>query len=340
MNSCLQVEASEPTLTAPLVAVGGAMPAGHPAESQLARFLPRFGLMSKQLKQTSKMIEDSVVEVCRSFQGIASRAKETVSRTAGFLGREREAHSTQPSFERLIENCSATLVKILNTTEEAGEVSRRAIERIQQIDKASQLIGAALLQLGQIARENKMLAMNARIEAAHAGVHGAGFAVVAKEVVSQTERSQKVTAEVTALIKDLRGLADSTMQDLKRTNEQEHQRVERCRQEVNETLRDMQAAHDEMKAELTGMTEASTLLANDIGAAVRGLQFQDRTSQQIAHVIQDLETLHDRLSIGITAPLTGELSSDDGFAGYTTVEERQVAGIAGAEAAAGDVELF
>ena len=136
-------------------------------DTELARYLPHLSRMSAQLKQTSTQIESSVVGVCNSFQGIAERARSTVSRTTGFLSSKGKGASSRQSFEDLIQNCSDTLVKILNTTEEAGEVSRRAIDRINQMDKASQLIGAALVKLEQIAHENKMLAMNARIEAAH-----------------------------------------------------------------------------------------------------------------------------------------------------------------------------
>jgi methyl-accepting chemotaxis protein len=296
--------------------------------------------MSKQLKQTSMLIENSVVEVCRSFQGIAERAKGTVGRTASFLSREGDGHSDKTSFEGLIENCSGTLIKILSTTEEAGEVSRRAIDRIQQMDKASQLISTALLQLEQIDKENKMLAMNMRIEAAHAGARGAGFAVVAVEVVSQTERSKKVVTQVKGLIADLRGLAESTLEDLKQTNEQDLKRVARCRQEVDASLRDMQVAHDEMKTVLTGMTEQDVLLANDIGSAVRGMQFQDRTSQQIAHVVEDLETLQSKLAQRISAGPPDGSAHEEVFSGYTMREERELAGMSGEESPAGDVELF
>ena len=41
-------------------------------EAELARYLPQLGRMGEQLKQTSKQIEDSVVGVCDSFQGIAA----------------------------------------------------------------------------------------------------------------------------------------------------------------------------------------------------------------------------------------------------------------------------
>jgi hypothetical protein len=95
-----------------------------------------------------------------------------------------------------------------------------------------------------------------------------------------------------------------------------------------------------MEQMLTGMTEEGSLLANDIGAAVRGLQFQDRTSQQIAHVVEDLDTLHTKLTARFGAMAVGDTVMDEGFSAYTMHEERQVAGIGETESAAGDVELF
>jgi methyl-accepting chemotaxis protein len=309
-------------------------------EAELAQYLPLFGRMSEQLKQTSKQIESSVVEVCGSFQGIAERAKDAVARTTSFLSQAGEGSSDTQSFETLIDNCSGTLVKILNVTEEAGEISQRAIERIRQMDKASQSISAAIQQLEQIAEGNKILALNARIEAARAGEHGAGFAVVAMEVISQTERTQKVNAQVSELILNLRALAGSTLEDLQRMNERDRKRVEECKTEVDESLRELQGAHDEMRSMLTGMTDEGSLLTKEIGAAVRGLQFQDRTSQRIAHVVEDLDTLYAKLATRFGSGSNLGTGFEKGFSDYTMHEEREVAGIHGTESSAGDVELF
>jgi methyl-accepting chemotaxis protein len=340
MNEGIQTQPREPGLT-PAPEVPGEIAMDRlVVETELAGYLPHLSRMSKQLKETSQQIESSVVGVCNSFQGIAERAKQTVARTTGFLSQEGGKDSNTTSFESLIDNCSGTLVKILKTTEEASEISRRAIERIHQMDQASQLIGAALLKLEQIARENRMLAMNARIEAAHAGIHGAGFGVVAVEVVSQTEKSQQVTAQVSELIKNLRALAGSTVDDLQRMNDRDRKRVEECRIEVDESLREMQATHSEMKSVLSGMTDAGAMLARDIGSAVRGLQFQDRTNQQIAHVAEDLDTMHAKLTTRLGPAAAAGIALDEGFAAYTMHEERRIAGIGGVESAAGEVELF
>jgi methyl-accepting chemotaxis protein len=208
------------------------------------------------------------------------------------------------------------------------------------MDTASQQISDALSQLDQITNSNRMLAFNARIEAAHAGNVGMGFAVVAVELAAATVRSRAVTAQVGELALNLRALAESTLQDLRRMNEKDSERVEQCRQEVDASLRDLQAAHSEMVEMLNGMTAEGALLATDIGATVRGLQFQDRISQRIGHVVADLDTFSARLETHVGNVAPGAAPADEGFSAYTMHEEREVAGFGGEEASAGDVELF
>jgi hypothetical protein len=137
----------------------------------------------------------------------------------------------------------------------------------------------------------------------------------------------------------LHTLAESTLQDLRRMNEKDRERVKQCRQEVDESLRDLQAAHSEMAEMLNAMTAEGTLLAADIGSAVRGLQFQDRINQRIAHVIADLDMLSARLVANVSDVADG-VPAAEGFNAYTMREEREVGGVGEPEAPGGDVELF
>ena len=122
--------------------------------------------------------------------------------------------------------------------------------------------------------------------------------------------------------------------------DRDHERVRECRREVDDSLRDLEAAYGEMKTMLTGMMEEGTLLASEIGAAVRGLQFQDRISQRIAHVIKDLEELHDRLTGRFGAVREMDPASPALFFASIMHGERAVSGIDGPESAGGTVELF
>ena len=308
-------------------------------DAELARYLPHLGKMSAQLQETAAQIETSVVEVCKNFEAIAERSKVTVKRTAAFLGRN-EVTSGARSFESLIQSCGGTMLKIMEATAEAGEISLRAIERIEQMEKASQQIGIALRQLEHIDTGNKILALNARIEAAHSGSMGAGFAAVAVELASQTMKSRAVVAQVGELAGSLRGLAEFTLEDLRQMSGRDQERVAQCRQEVDESLKELHEAHGEMKSMLSEMTEDGVLLSNEICGAVRGLQFQDRTNQRIAHVVEDLNTLQERMTKHLGDVPLAAGSGIEGFSAYTMREERVAAGFHETEAAGGDVELF
>jgi methyl-accepting chemotaxis protein len=310
----------------------------------LAANLPVLAILSTQLRETAQQVEQAVVAVCENFGAIAARTQAGVARTTRFLGNQGSSTDERADIGALIEASRQTLMTLLDRLGRATDKSACAIEKLRAVELARKRIVKAIAGLNDIAVGNKILAVNARIQAAGLGAQGAGMTGVSTEISAHARETAAIATLVDAISEDLSVALGSAMLDLEETASADRISMETSRRDVEHTMSQFRMALDSTSEFIGAMVTEGETLSAEIFGAVRSLQFQDRTNQRIAHVTEEIDRMHHDLSACLDASdrenFDGTLVADHARR-YTTAEERAAAGAREETlATAGDVELF
>ncbi len=123
------------------------------------------------------------------------------------------AHSSD-EIKILAQNGGQKVVETVNKMESIAEVVAKAADNVQKLRHSNEQIGEIVKVINDIADQTNLLALNAAIEAARAGEHGRGFAVVADEVKKLAERTTTATKEISEMIYSVQDEMKNTVESI------------------------------------------------------------------------------------------------------------------------------
>ena len=325
-------------LAATGTAIGCRLAATHRAvKRSIASYIEsqqRFGdqvvpIWTGQLNNSTSQMENAISELAQRFSGIVDKLNQAVAASsAATESIEGGGEGLVAVFAKSEKQLDAVITSLTATMNSEAAL----LQRVQSLECFIGELQEMAADVANIAAQTNLLAVNAAIEAAHAGHAGRGFSIVAGEVRKLSALSAEAGQRIAQKVGIISAAITATRETAEESMQREGRSVSESEATIGSVLDALRNVTDALVQAARILKDESTGIRSEISEALVQFQFQDRVSQIMTHVTRNIDSLPSYLEqnrrlcdqSGTLQPLDPTPLLDELEATYAMVQERAI----------------
>lgn len=237
---------------------------------------------SAQIEHSRAQMEDAIAALSQRFGGIVDGLDQALK--ASVQGGDQ-------GLAGVFENSRRELHGVLESLRAATDSNGAMHAEVQSLSRFVDELQQMAAEVANIAAQTNLLAINAAIEAAHAGENGRGFGVLAQEVRKLSAMSGETGRRMTEKVAVIGTAISAARQSAEASARREAAAAVASESAINTVLDDFRSVTQGLEASADVLKQESVGIQAEIVESLVQLQFQDRVSQRLTHVRHSIERL-------------------------------------------------
>jgi methyl-accepting chemotaxis protein len=294
-----------------------------------AHFQIQYDAARGELGRVQNLLREAIDSLTTSFQGVYVQTEEQRKLAVAVTTGTAE-DGTAVQFDEFVRDTSDVMQRVVDSVIGNSKLGMELVELTDNIAAHAKDVQGILSEIGAIAKQTNLLALNAAIEAARAGEAGRGFAVVADEVRDLSGRTTQFSQQINTLMQSMQLSVKETESAIQAMASQDMTFALESKQQIEHIIRALEQQNIARIAAIGNLGGSATNVETLVGQAITALQFQDMVSQLLAHIgrrIDVLDGIMKQLS-ALGAALDNEAANADTAAALASLRAEQASIVA------------